>query len=138
MKKVILAVLTVFTVSSVLFAVTPAMNIQGRLTDQNGVNKLDDNYSLIFSIWDGNGDELWAELQDNVAVRNGVFQVLLGEGIPDLPDNPDLLEVFTGDDRWLEIQVESDPALVPRQKITSVGYAFNGFFICDTDAYGNE
>lgn len=95
------------------------MSYQGKLTDDQGVPVSDGNYSIQFLIYtdEVGGSILWQEPQ-NVAVADGLFNVLLGDVNP-IPDT-----VFTGSTRWLGIQVSPDPELTPRKPIVSVGYAF--------------
>lgn len=106
----------------------PGFNIQGRLTDGNGVNR-EGNYSLKFTIFDAptGGTALWTRTYASLTVRNGNFQTVLG----DIAGQPVLADVFaSGDSRHLEIQVLSgpgvsgpEPALIPRQQLVSVPYA---------------
>jgi hypothetical protein len=95
------------------------MNYQGTLTDGDGV-ALDTTVSMTFSIYSDStgGATLWTETQPAVAVRSGLFNVLLGR-VNSLPDT-----VFNDPERWLGVQVGGDPELSPRQRIASVGYAF--------------
>lgn len=109
-------------------AVPPGFNIQGRLTDANGVNR-EGNYSIKFTLYDAptGGAALWTRTYTALTVRNGNFQTVLG----DTAGQPMLTDVFaTGDTRHLEIQVLSGPGvsspeqpLVPRQQLVSVPYA---------------
>lgn len=109
-------------------AVPPGFNIQGRLTDANGVNR-EGNYSIKFTLYDSptGGATLWTRTYTALTVRNGNFQTVLG----DTAGQPMLSDVFaTGDTRHLEIQVLSGPGvsspeqpLVPRQQLVSVPYA---------------
>jgi len=50
--------------------------------------------------------------------KNGSFSVLLGSVTP-IPAN-----VFNTENCYLAVKVGSDPEMVPRKQITSVGYAF--------------
>ncbi|MBI2787815.1 MAG: tail fiber protein [Elusimicrobia bacterium] len=109
-------------------AVPPGFNIQGRLTDANGVNR-EGNYSIKFTLYDAptGGTAIWTRTYTALTVRNGNFQTVLG----DTAGQPMLTDVFaTGDTRHLEIQVLSGPGvsspeqpLVPRQQLVSVPYA---------------
>jgi hypothetical protein len=106
----------------------PGFNIQGRLTDGNGVNR-EGNYSLKFTIYDAptGGTAIWTKTFASLTVRNGNFQTVLG----DTAGQPVLSDVFaSGDSRHLEIQVLSgpgvsgpEPPLIPRQQLVSVPYA---------------
>jgi len=95
------------------------ISYQGTLTDYNGV-ALNTIVSVTFSIYtDSTGGTLvWTETQPLVEVNNGLFNVLLGR-VNIIP-----VEVFQDPERWLGMQVESDPELEPRQRMAAVGYAF--------------
>lgn len=94
------------------------MNYQGKLLDSTGTPVPDGNYSMRFSIWDAlsGGTEEWNETQ-TVAVTNGLFHAELGAVTA--------INLAFTKDYWLEIKVGTDPAMTPRQRITSTGYAYN-------------
>ncbi|MEK6544497.1 MAG: hypothetical protein AABZ44_08710 [Elusimicrobiota bacterium] len=98
--------------------VPDTINLQGRLTDQNGVNKPDGAYNITFSVWDDEaaGSEIWQE-QRNVVTRGGGFQLALGAITP-LPT-----AVTAAPSRYLQIKVDNDVPLVPRQKLQSSPFA---------------
>ena len=88
------------------------LRLQGRFTD-NPQTPLTDTLPIRFSIWDvedGYGNLLWQDVQ-NVAIQSSTFQVVLGRVTP-LPPS-----VFSGGDRWLELQIGNDTPLRPRHKI---------------------
>lgn len=124
---VLSALLWATTLTSAL-AVPPGFNIQGRLTDSNGVNR-EGNYSMKFTLYDAatGGSSLWTRTYPALTVRNGNFQTVIG----DVAGQPAMADVFAaGDSRHLEIQVLSGPGvsspelpLVPRQQLVSVPYA---------------
>ena len=124
----VLAALLWATALPSALAVPPGFNIQGRLTDANGVNR-EGNYSIKFTLYDATagGGALWTRTYPALTVRNGNFQTVLG----DVAGQPMLGDVFAaGDTRHLEIQVLSGPGvsspeqpLVPRQQLVSVPYA---------------
>ncbi|MFA6093808.1 MAG: hypothetical protein WCU88_09625 [Elusimicrobiota bacterium] len=114
-------------IATVSSAVPPGFNIQGRLTDSSGVNR-NGSHSLKFTLFDAStgGTALWTKTFETVSVRNGNFQVVLG----DVQGQTPLSEVFSADSRFLEIQVLSGPGiaapetpLVPRQQLVSVPYS---------------
>lgn len=119
-------------------AVPPGFNIQGRLTDANGVNR-EGNYSIKFTIYDATtgGTALWTRTYPALTVRNGNFQTVIG----DVGGQPMLSDVFaSGDSRHLEIQVLSGPGvpspetpLVPRQQLVSVPYALRAASVDKAD-----
>jgi DNA-binding beta-propeller fold protein YncE len=98
----------------------PPMSFQGRLTDGSGVPVADGSYSTTFRIYDAptGGTNLWEETQ-SVSTSGGVFSVMLGSS------NPLSSSLFTGEPRYLEIQVASDPPMTPRERLTTVPFAFN-------------
>jgi len=96
------------------------MNYQGFLSE-DGL-QLNDTVLLTFTIYDAEtgGTILWTETQPQVLVQNGLFNVILGsvESIP--------TSVFQQAERYLGIEVNgSGQELSPRQRLTSVAYAFN-------------
>ena len=106
---------------SVLSAkVPPRINYQGKLTTSNG-GCVNDTVQMTFSIYpDTLGSPVvWIETQTQVAIKEGVFSVLLGD-IDSIP-----VFVFDGSTRYLGIQVESDPEMRPLKPMVSVGYAFH-------------
>ena len=87
------------------------LRLQGRFTDTKV--PLTDTLPVRFSIWDsedGYGNLLWEDVQ-NVAVQNDTFQAVLGRSKPLTPS------VFSGGDRWVELQLGADAPLRPRHKI---------------------
>jgi len=102
------------------FAQGTAFTYQGRLNafgaPANGT------YDLVFAVYaSANGTNDGFAVQTNAAVvlSNGLFTVTLA-----FPPN-----IFSGDDRWLDINVRTNGALTysalsPRQKITATPYAF--------------
>jgi hypothetical protein len=97
------------------------MNYQGKLTTASG-GCLNDTVQMTFTIYD---DEFgttaeWTETQYDVAVKEGVFSVLLGNAGSPIPAS-----VFDGSVKYLGVQVESDPEMTPLKPMGSVAYAFN-------------
>lgn len=76
-----------FLAGTDLWAIPPGFNIQGRLTDANGINK-NETFSIKFSVFATatGGSPAWEQTQ-SVLVQNGNFQVILqgqGDGEPQL------------------------------------------------------
>jgi len=96
----------------------PLINYQGRLASGQGV-PLDTSVSMTFTIYDTEigGQVIWIESQSAIEVVGGIFNVLLGTVTP-VSDT-----VFSGEERWLGVKVGSDPEIVPRSRLVSVGYA---------------
>jgi len=95
------------------------ISFQGRLTDASGKFVPDGNYSLTFRIYTDStsGSSKWSEGQ-LISVSKGLFNVILGT-INSIPDS-----IFNYKDTWLGIQVGVDPEMTPRQRLSSLGYAY--------------
>lgn len=95
------------------------ISYQGYLTDAAGSPR-DGDVSVIFRIYDTatGGASLWSDTQ-LVSVSEGLFSVELGadSGTP-FPEN--LFEVPL----WLGIEIDGDTEMVPRRRLTAVGFAF--------------
>jgi hypothetical protein len=105
----------------VIAAVPQTISYQGRLTSSSG-DPLDTTVSITFTIYDDStlGNSKWTETHPSVTVTDGLFNVILGAGIPAVPIHD---SVFNQPDRYLGIQVGSDPELAPRTRLVSVGYS---------------
>jgi microcystin-dependent protein len=111
-------ILSIFYITSGLSAGVPqTMNYQGTLTDNTG-QPIAGTKSIRFNLYSvaSGGTALWTETK-SVAVTDGRFSVVLGSTTP--------LDaaIFTGT-TFLGIKVGTDAEMAPRQKLTSVGYAF--------------
>ena len=118
-NKVVLAVVFLLWMG-LAWADTPQLiNFQGRLTDSLGNPVSNGAYSLRFRIYDDSlaGNILWEET-DPVQVKSGLFTVLLGS-TNSIPDS-----AFYSANRWLGIKIGTNPEITPRQRLASVGYAF--------------
>jgi hypothetical protein len=125
-EKLILGLVALSILSfaaSVSAGVPQMINYQGVLTDTDGC-PLSGNYTMIFRIYDDStdGNLLWDETHDAVTVTQGNFNVLLGSINPSADPIP--YSLFLNDSLWLAVKVGNDPEMTPRQRITSVGYAF--------------
>src|SRR3990167_6760550 len=87
---------------------------QGQAVDSNGV-PLEGPYTLTFRLYNAEtaGTAVWQEAQPNVTLAGGHFSVLLGQ-------IQNLDAVDWSQPRWLSVQVNTEPELAPRQRITSV------------------
>ncbi len=103
------------------------ISYQGRLTDTLGRPVPDGDYQLTFRLYtqESGGTPFWNEVQ-TVAVRNGLFSVLLGlvNPITSIPDAGGL---------YLGLQVGSEPELSPRLRIVSGAYAYLAERAADAD-----
>ncbi len=99
----------------------PALtNFQGRLAKPDGTPLPNGFYAITFRIYTNQtgGTPLWTEQEDAIALRNGVFSTLLGNVVA-FPAG------LFNNDVWIEMQVSpSTTALVPRQRVVSVPFAF--------------
>ena len=118
-----LLLLATFNVQiSTTFAQGTAFTYQGRLNV--GGAPANGTYDLVFTVFDsasGLNDSFANQTNSATSVSNGLFTVTLNLGDPN---------IFTGDDRWLEIEVRTNSVgaggyvkLSPRQKITPTPYA---------------
>lgn len=90
---------------------------QGQAVDSKGV-PLEGPYTLTFRLYDAEtvGVKLWEETQAGVQLAGGHFSVLLGQVTS-------LVAVDWSTPCWLSVQVNAEPELTPRQRITSVPLA---------------
>ena len=114
---VIFVVVMLLVSAAAVAEVPPLMNYQGILADAAGQAVADGPYTLFFRLYNApsGGDLLWEE-ERIVDVYKGIFNVLLGEGIPlGLPfDQP----------YWIGISVEGETELAPRIFLASSAYSF--------------
>jgi hypothetical protein len=123
MKKLLLLTVIgalMITVSPCRADIPHLINYQGMLTDDAG-NPINEPRDLTFTIYDAhtNGTALWTETHTAVSIEGGLFNVILGGATTPIPAS-----VFDAPERYLGIKVGTDPELVPRIQLTSVGYAY--------------
>ena len=101
-------------------AVPLQLTQQGRLLDSTGASVTGSHY-LHFSIHDGlmGGTQLWSETL-LVNFNNGYYATVLGTDGQNNPLDSDTLSQYPV---YLEIQLDSNAAMSPRQAINSVPYA---------------
>ena len=121
----LLLVATIFLVASphkASAAINSQINFQGKLTNPDGTNVADANYSIVFSIYAvaSGGSSVWTETQSTVAVGDGIFQVALGSVTP-LPGSVD----FNSSALFLGVKVGADAEMTPRVNFTASPYSFN-------------
>jgi len=114
------------------WAIPAGFNIQGRLTDANGINK-DGTFQIKFSVYSGDigGTPVWEKSFNSVAVKNGNFQVILqGQG-----DNSAQLETAVKDleAAYVEIKVGTEAPLVPRQPLLRSPFASSDKIVSKAD-----
>ncbi|MFH2036655.1 MAG: hypothetical protein ABIJ45_09655 [Candidatus Zixiibacteriota bacterium] len=116
----LILVLVIILASASWGEVPKIINYQGRLTTNLGA-PLDTTVSIIFAIYDDStgGNMKWSETQGAVVVTDGIFNVLLGSSTQIMDT------VFNNENRYLGIQIGTDPEISPRTRIVSVGYALH-------------
>ncbi len=120
LSTAIIAVITIsLFVTSASAAVPQMLTYQGRLTNSSGA-PLTEVVALTCRIYtDSLGTTtLWTEVHPTVSVDDGLFTVVLGSVVP-IPGS-----VFTGEIRWLGIQVDADTELRPLRPLLSAPEAF--------------
>ncbi len=132
MKIRSLLVLAGVLLVNALLAQSPhLLNYQGRLTDANGKGA-GGPLVLIFSIYsDSSGtNKMWTETHTKVYTdENGVFHELLG-GASHFPAN-----LFsTPGERWLGLQVGSEPEMRPLSRMTPVATAVHAHHASKADS----
>ena len=123
--SLLVALLMLVSVSAFAQSVVPqTMNFQGRLAKPDGTPVPDANVTLTFTLYDAltGGNALWSQTL-TAATHNGTFTVLLGNGANGTQTGP-LNAALFGGTRWLQIKVNSDAPLTPRQAFASTVYAF--------------
>lgn len=114
----------IFTPSKAFAAINSYVSFQGKLTNPDGTNVANNNYSILFTIYsggneNGGGSNVWSETQGSVQVTDGIFHVNLGSA------NSLSSVDFSTSPLYLSVKVGSDPEMLPRILLTSSPYAFN-------------
>ena len=107
-----------FEAARTFAAVPHLVRYQGQAVDSNGV-PLEGPYNLTVRLYDAEtaGTQVWGETHPNVPLSGGHFSILLGQ-VTSLQTVVDWTQPL-----WLSVQVNTDPELTPRQRITSVPLA---------------
>ena len=108
------------------------INFQGRLTDRDK-NALIGTHTVKFDLYQTASDtnSLWTESHDVTVNDNGVFNVLLGA-----KPTP-LLSINWKENYWMEITVDTDAPLSPRQPLIYVPYAITALQAIKADIADN-
>ncbi|MEI7632377.1 MAG: hypothetical protein WCJ60_03575 [bacterium] len=114
-------------------SINPHINFQGKLTNPDGTNVTNSNYSIVFSIYtvSSGGAAVWTETQPTVTVTDGIFRVSLGD-FTALPGSVD----FNSSSLYLGIKVSTDSEMTPRVQLTASPYAFNSDLLDGIDSTG--
>ena len=110
-------------ISSSAAGIPQTLNYQGTLQAKTGqlVNEPQDITFGLYTTPVGTEAPFWTDTLSLVPVTNGQFSVTLG-ATPNKPLDPSKF----GGDTYIGIKVGTQLEMTPRQKITSVPYAFNG------------
>jgi hypothetical protein len=105
---------------STAHAIPTQLGHQGRLLDADGL-PAEGLHTLDFGLYDAaeEGTLLWSELHE-VDLINGYYSLVLGA---DELDNPLEDTLFEEDELYLELTVDEDEELEPRQALNAVPYA---------------
>lgn len=102
-------------------SIPTTLSYQGTMVDKSG-QPVTATKSITFNLYDvaTEGTAFWTEVQ-TVTITNGQFTAQLGAN----QANPLDISTFGGD-TWLGLTISGEPEMTPREKMTSVPYAFNG------------
>lgn len=124
MHRISLFMLVMILAVTVSADIPHVITYQGRLTDSLGV-PLEGEFQITFTIYDmpEGGNALWTSGPKDLTFEVGLFNYDLGSQSP-IPDS-----VFHQHfERWLGIQVDSEPEMLPRTTINSVAFAYRAQF----------
>lgn len=115
-KRIFIALITLFCFA--IAQVPQLINYQGYLVNTAG-EPVDGTVSVEFLIYKqaGGGTAVWSEIQA-ITLNKGSFSTTLGA------ITPIANSIFNDENTYLALKVGSDPEMVPRKQLTSVGYAF--------------
>ena len=107
-------------------SVPQLINYQGRLTNPAGIPLDGVNVDLTFTFYptEISSTPLLAVTQPGVPVTKGIYNLLIGSGGILPGTETTLAAVFQNHaEVWLGVQVNADPEMTPRARISSVGFA---------------
>jgi hypothetical protein len=115
---VVCLILSLWLTTLCLADIPKLINYQGMLTDDAGY-PLTDTVSINFKIYNApsGGDKRWEETQTDVAVTEGLFNVILGGA------TVGGIDIDFAEEYWLEVTVEGEQT-GERLRFTSVAYAY--------------
>jgi len=101
------------------------INYQGKLTKTDGTAYAVGEYKISISIYDHptGGALVWGpQVFNSTPLVYGHFNIILG---PTDTTSRDIVSAFASENAYLEIKVNNDPPITPRQQILSAPYAVN-------------
>ncbi|RJO70450.1 MAG: hypothetical protein C4523_05390 [Myxococcales bacterium] len=124
-NQIILIAALVVLASSASAEVPQFITYSGRLTDGTGWGQTL-VASFDFSIYDAatDGSLLWTQHFDAVAIEDGYFSIMLGDGEDALGGPLNVTAVFASyGETWITVSADGSEELEPRQPVGSVPYA---------------
>ncbi len=108
------------------------ISYQGVLSDNNSQLVADGQYKLNFKLTNSpnNNVILWQETHDDVAIVNGIFNVILGSVTP--------LDLAFDEPYWLGISVNDGDVLLPLTELTASPYSLNASSVSDSAITSNK
>jgi hypothetical protein len=105
--------------SEAALAIPTTINYQGYLREPDG-SLTNGSYKITAKIYSAatGGSSLYTTSLPEVTVRDGLFNIVLGDD-PLMPAT-----VFTSSPLYIGISLDSDPELIPRQRLHAVPWAF--------------
>ncbi len=119
-----------FMVTTVSAVTTPYISFQGKLTNTDGTNVADGNYTMVFAVYSEptGGTAVWSESKP-VPVEAGLFHTNLGDATS-LPGSIN----FNSSTLYLGVKVGTDAEMSPRVRLTSSPQAFNSDLLDGLDS----
>lgn len=111
----------------VAFAEPPAtIHYQGRMTDEGGA-PLDGEVDIVVAVYtqQTDGVAVWQQTTDNVAVVQGLYTFDFG--------GPAFDAILTNTACWLQLTIDGDQILTPRERLVAVPYARHAAFVYDLE-----
>jgi len=119
----------IFVFASATYAGPNTITYQGSVVNTNGTAVADGNYRMRFSLFTvaSGGANVWQETDVSVAVTNGLFITMLGDGTA-------FGALFANNNNlWLEIEIDlnhsgtfdANEKYTPRQKLAGAAWAIN-------------
>jgi len=133
-RLIIFIMICVMTAQFGLAQIPRTMTYQGIITNTSGVVVTDGAYDLTFGLYEvaAGGAAIWTESHPDTQITKGIFNVILGEGIPATPLNLPFDKQY-----WLEIAVNGT-TLSPRVKLASSPYSLNANSITENAVTGKK
>ncbi len=125
---VLFIIMVTFSITGEAQSVPELINYQGRLMDGDGAPLADgttvDITFKFYGVESGDTALYLTVLQEDVVVAGGLYHVLIGSGTVTAGIESGLSAVFLNHaEVWLGVQVDADPEMIPRSRISTAPYA---------------